>query len=192
MTKYLKVRAPYSDQCFSYTPNNFFPEQSYYHFSWPNIYAPSGLHPLRPWLWCLQGSDWGWRLRCCFLAWRRCNSQSRCHRRKPSWGCPLFGYARLSSLVEVRLVQKVSLHRFLYLGPRVFRGETWYIETKTLDIQRSIQDVCEDAITIKQTSGTSRINYGGVSINLVLYVVSDLYMNRPRYASDYMSFVELF
>lgn len=99
MTKYLKVRAPYSDQCFSHTPNNFFPEQSYYHCSWPNIYAPSGLHPLRPWLWRLQGSDWGWRLRCCFLAWRRCNSQSRCHRRKPSWGCPLFGYARLSSLV---------------------------------------------------------------------------------------------
>ena len=28
------------------------------------------------------------------------------------------------------------------------------------------EDVCEDAITIKQTSGTSRINYGGVSTNL--------------------------
>lgn len=55
-----------------------------------------------------------------------------------------------------------------------------------------IQDVCEDAITIKQTSGTSRINYGGVSTNLVFYILSDLYMNRPRYASDYTSIVELF
>jgi len=63
---------------------------------------------------------------------------------------------------------------------------------KTLHTQRNIQDVCEDAITIKQTSGTSHINYGGVSTNLVFDVVSDLYMNRPRYASDYMSFVELF
>lgn len=26
-----------------------------------------------------------------------------------------------------------------------------------------IQDVCEDAISIKQKSGVSRINYGGVS-----------------------------
>ncbi|KAJ8082149.1 hypothetical protein PM082_007996 [Marasmius tenuissimus] len=30
------------------------------------------------------------------------------------------------------------------------------------------EDVCEDAITIKQKSGTSRINYGGVSPQLFL------------------------
>ncbi|KAF8659059.1 hypothetical protein AX16_001931 [Volvariella volvacea WC 439] len=32
------------------------------------------------------------------------------------------------------------------------------------------EDVCEDAVTIKQTSGTSRINYGGVRDSIHLFV----------------------
>lgn len=44
------------------------------------------------------------------------------------------------------------------------------------------EDVCEDAITIKQKSGTSRINYGGVrhSIHLEVSPMLIKYRYRPR------------